>query len=106
MGTIATKEAPSGVGVLLEQASKKAWFVYESNACLEYASAVWGTVAAEVAVVGKKQLTNTLVLNTGIKKITLDSGTAEEPELLGSGSTPVSVKYGDELSFEEALEVT
>jgi hypothetical protein len=106
LGTIATKEAPSGVGVLLKPESGKTWFSYEENACLEYGSIVWGTVAAEVSVVGKKQLTNTLAITPSITKIQLDSGEGVKPKLQGSGSTTVSLKGMSELSFEEALEVT
>jgi hypothetical protein len=101
-----TKEAASGVGVLLKPESGKTWFRYEGNACLEYASLVWGTVAAEVSTVGRKQLTNTLSMTPSIANIRLDSGEEVKPWLQGIGSTTVSPKGTNELSFEEALEVT
>jgi hypothetical protein len=107
LGTIATKEASSGVGILLKQESKShEWLEYEKNACLRnFELKIDGDAIAEIPVIGKKQLTNELVLSSGIHKIKLDSGTEEtaELELL---SFSVAMKGVNELSFEEALEVT
>jgi hypothetical protein len=105
LGTVTTKEAPSGVGLLLNRESPKEWWEMAENACT--VGSTWeGTVAAEVSVTGKRQTTNRLVFKPGsIKEIKLDSGKLAEPKFqwFGIGATFESTA---EVSFEEALEVT
>jgi len=109
LGTVATTQASSGVGVLLKPATGTLWTELEANTCT-HATKVTGTIAAEVATIGKKQATNKFVFATsggsqGIKKITLDSGKTAEPELV-AWSEPLTMNKTDEVTFEEALEVT
>jgi hypothetical protein len=105
LGTIATKEAPSGVGVLLKPEVKTSWWTMVKNSCVNQESVWAGTLAAEVAVIGKKQTTNELVITPGSKKITLDSGVKETSELETYGQT-AEWKNTFEVTFEEPVEVT
>jgi hypothetical protein len=108
LGTIKTTEAPSGVGLLLKPEVEKKWTTLEANSCTG-ATLVTGMIAAEVPTIGKKQTTNKLVVKQGytggIRTITLDSGKLEEPGFV-MWSEETSVQTTDELTFEEALEVT
>jgi hypothetical protein len=109
LGTVKTTEAASGVGLLLKPESGKTWSVLAGNSCLSETQ-MSGSIAAEVPTIGKKQVTNKLVFSDpsgkqGIRSITLDSGKAEKPELVFWG-TAMTMNTTDELSFEEALEVT
>jgi hypothetical protein len=109
LGTVAAGEAPSGVGVLLKPEAEKTWAQLAESKCLP-ATKITGTLAAEVAVIGKKQLTNRLVFaasgtKQAIATIKLDSGVQEHPELVMFSST-LTLASSDELTFEEALEVT
>jgi len=106
LGTVATAEAPSGVGLFLQRETTKKWWTIVPNGCIP-ASTWSGTVAAEVAVVGKKQTTNELVIDSPdvIRKMTLDSGLQVEPEFEWGG-TPMDWINTFDLTFEEALEVT
>jgi hypothetical protein len=109
LGTVSTTQASSGVGVLLKPESGTLWTELEANTCT-HATKVNGSIAAEVATIGKKQATNKFVFATsggsqGIKKITLDSGKSAEPELVAWSET-LTMNKTDEVSFEEALEVT
>jgi hypothetical protein len=104
LGTVATKEAPSGVGLNLKPELKKKWWTLARTEC--NAESTWnGDWAAEVSVVGKKQTTNKLVVKPGIEKMTLDSGVEAKPEFeyYGIDVAPVSTF---EVTFEEPLEVT
>jgi hypothetical protein len=104
LGTVAAKEAPSGVGVLLKEVGEDGWWEMEGNECTR--GAFWeGSVAAEVAVIGKKQATNKLVIRPELKKITLDSGLPETAELRAF-ATPMKWENTFEVTFEEPLEVT
>jgi hypothetical protein len=110
LGTVATKEAPSGVGVSLEPVTGKIWFDVEETACKTSETSFQGTAAAEVSVVGKKQTTTKLVIGqesdgTVIKLVKLDSGKEFKPSLEEFGATAY-VKGDIEPTFEEALEVT
>jgi hypothetical protein len=68
--------------------------------------AIYGSVAAEVAPIGKKQTTLKLYFpTTVITEITLDSGIVEKPELETDVDGGV-FSTTDELKFEEAVEVT
>jgi hypothetical protein len=111
LGTVASGEAASGVGLMLEAESEKnpEWFVLAKSACL-LESYAYGTPVAEVTVVGKKQAKDNLSF-TGtasgpkIKTIKLDSGTLGESEFelaIYSGDLIAN----DELTFEEPVEVT
>jgi hypothetical protein len=108
LGTVASAEAASGVGLRLKPETGKALFHFAEGVFGE--EAVSGSVASEVALVGKDQATNELGFklvggHDAIGKIKLDSGLAEEPKLtMGSSSGTLSWKDG--LTFEEALEVT
>jgi hypothetical protein len=109
LGTVKTAEAASGVGLLLKPETGKTWTTLVGDECTAEAK-ITGTVAAEVATVGKKQATNKLVLSDpsgkqAIHSITLDSGTVERPELVMFG-TAMTLEASDETTFEEALEVT
>ena len=110
LGTIAKTEAPSGVGIFLTTENGKPWLEYEENECLRYSAKIIGSEVAEISVIGKSQLTNKFVFNTGasgkgIHTIKLNGGKEEHPEL-ALFSMLVSVEGVNELSFEEALEVT
>lgn len=104
LGTVKTTEAASGVGLLLKPEVERQWATLEANSCTGE-TAVTGSVAGEVAVVGKKQATNKLAIKPAIKEIKLDSGTLADP-VLTAWSTTVTMTSTDELTFEEALEVT
>jgi len=103
LGTVATTEAPSGVGLRLKPELVKKWWIIEGNKCT--GSSAWnGSVAAEVAVIGKKQTTNKLVIRPEIEKIKLDSGVSEGLEL--EDGFLATFETTTEVTFEEALEVT
>jgi hypothetical protein len=108
LGTVPTSQATSGVGLLLKPESKNKWFTIVGNACT-VEETFTGELAGEVAVIGKKQATNSLVFAAGtsgakIKEITLDSGATEKPEF-EAFAAPVSIGATDELKFEESLEI-
>jgi hypothetical protein len=103
LGTVATKEAASGVGLMLKhEGTSKAWFTLEG--CVIDA-VVTGSTVSEVAVVGKKQTTGEFIDEGKIKQITLDSGESWTSEL-GDGGLAFEPHNTQELTFEEALEVT
>jgi hypothetical protein len=114
LGTVKTSEAASGVGLFVvanENKVPRTWATIAGNAC-EPESVIGGSVAAEVATIGKKQVTNKLVFSKSangvgeqIKTITLDSGVLEEPAL-SYLSVTLTTASTDELKFEEALEIT
>ena len=105
LGTAATKEAPSGVGLLLKPEGTREWWTMAENHCSGIA-AVWdGDLVAEVAVIGKKQTTNKLISTPEFFKIKLDSGISEDAELETLG-LEAEWKNTLELTFEEPVEVT
>lgn len=109
LGTVAVAEGPSGVGILLKPETAKIWATLATNSCLPELN-ITGSAAAEIAVIGKKQVTNGLVFSVpsgkqAIKAITLDSGKLEHPGLVMLGDT-ATMAGTDEVTFEEALEVT
>jgi hypothetical protein len=109
LGTVATSEAASGVGLRFKQSPKGVWFVLQGNEC-NFESAFEGGLAAEVSVIGKKQTTNELlfVRNGAVEKIreiTLDSGLVEKPGFKEFGGV-WTVRDSDELKFEEPVEIT
>jgi len=102
LGTVATTEAASGVGLLLKPENN--WWVTVGNGCTVGTN--WrGTVAPEVAVIGKKQTTNRLFLTSNIEKIKLDSGVSEWSEL-ETFAVPIYWTNTFEVTFEEPVEVT
>jgi hypothetical protein len=103
LGTVATSEAASGVGLLIS-AGSHGWTELAGSSCTEE-SGMSGTLALEVKVVGKKQVSNELVSANKIKKITLDSGKVESPKL-DAFSQAVTIEGQDALTFAEATEVT
>lgn len=111
LGTVNTKEATSGVGLLLEAETKNtAIATFAASACL--GEGKWyGNVAGEVTPIGKKQLTSKFVFKgTGasenINEIIVKRG-AVTPELEESWFGGIfSMTATDEATFEEALEVT
>lgn len=111
LGTVKTTEAASGVGLLLKPETGTIWTEIPSNSCIGE-SILSGSLAAEVATIGKKQATNKLVFGMSggkqaIRELTMDSGKLSEPELYGSGFWgPLAIQKTDEVTFEEALEVT
>jgi hypothetical protein len=109
LGTVSTKEATSGVGLLLKPETGSTWTETVANECL-HEGKLTGSLAAEVATIGKKQVTNKLVIGTSgfgqkIREITLDSGKLAEPEL-AMWAARITVAGTEEVTFEEALEVT
>jgi hypothetical protein len=109
LGTVATTQAASGVGLRLKPEVKTKWFILEKNKCT-VEEAFTGQLAAEVPVIGVKQATNKLVLDAGvsgekIKEITLDSGVSEKPLFEAFGAA-VSLELTDEVKFEEPVEIT
>lgn len=114
LGATTAKEAASGVGVYLEAetAPSSATWWKTSQECLPENKQIYGTAAAEVVTIGKKQTTNELVFATEknatkIKKLTLtSSGKTVEPELLSWNSSRATVEDGDALTFGEPTEVT
>jgi hypothetical protein len=109
LGTVATTQAASGVGLRLKPEVKTKWFILEKNKCT-VEEAFTGQLAAEVPVIGVKQATNKLVLDAGvsgekIKEITLDSGVSEKPLFEAFGAA-VSITATDEVKFEEPVEIT
>jgi hypothetical protein len=108
LGTVASGEAATGVGLRLKPETKTAWFTLVENGCTGE-SVVSGTVAAEVATVGKKQVGNELSFKVtshqAIEKIALDSGTLEDPALTAFASG-MTLGGSDAVTFEEAVEVT
>jgi opacity protein-like surface antigen len=111
LGTVKTTEAASGVGLLLKPVEGERWATVAENSCGS-GGKLTGSLAGEVPVLGKKQLTNKLVFGApsgkqSIKDITLDSGKLAEPELsYGEWGNTLTFVATDELAFEEALEVT
>jgi hypothetical protein len=113
LGTVASTEAKSGVGLMLqrevrEKEKGKGLFALEGT-CLT-TGAFSGSFAGEVTVVGSKVTVNDLSFQAPgthqeIRKITLDSGTKAEPEFVMGGGL-IHFEWLDELGFEEALEVT
>ena len=109
LGTVKTSEAASGVGLLLEQEVKGTGITTFANVSCLPESKLTGSLAGEIVTVGKKQATNKLVFgvtsgNQNISSITVKSG-KQAPELEAWGTT-LGVEGSDEMSFEEALEVT
>jgi hypothetical protein len=114
LGTVKTTEAPSGVGMLLKAESNHELLILAplSSPCTMPEIAFEGSIAGEVATIGKKQLTNELafapVSPTGkqkISEITVKGGTVK-PKLLTYGAAETSMEWSDATTFEEALEVT
>jgi hypothetical protein len=104
LGTVATKEAPTGVGLRLKPEVGNSWWTMVRNSCT--GEAVWaGTLGGEVEVIGKKQTTDKLVFTNGIRKITLDSGVSEGLELEEDADV-ASWSNTSEVTFEEPVEVT
>jgi hypothetical protein len=111
LGTVAAKEAASGVGVYLEAetAPSSATWWKTAQVCLPENKQITGTAAAEVVTIGKNQTTNELVFAPGgkeIKKLTLASGKTAEPELLSWNFFTASIESANELKFGQATEVT
>jgi hypothetical protein len=79
--------------------------VYDhSNSPYTHAAFWEGSLTAEVAVIGKKQATNKLVIAGGKDKIILDSGVLETSGL--RTIWPEEWKSTFEVTFEEPVEVT
>jgi hypothetical protein len=110
LGTVSTKEASTGAGLLLEPASGKALATIEKNTCT-YQGAIEGSVAAEVTPIKTSAKTLTLVFTGSagkqkIKTITVKAG-EREPELVYAGVFEISWNMTDALEFQSnALEVT
>jgi hypothetical protein len=109
LGTVAKAQATSEVGLRFKPVTGKKWFTVVENECT-WEAVITGSTAAEVAVTGKKQTTNKLVAGltkdkNDIIEIKLDSGVLEKPELVQAGSEMTN-ETTDELTFEEAVEVT
>jgi hypothetical protein len=111
LGTVSTKEAASGVGLLLKPETGSGFATLaESPPCELGETVLEGSMAPEVATVGKKQTTNKLVFGVksgkqDIKEITVGSKLIK-PKLSAWGVAAITTEATDELTFEEALEVT
>jgi hypothetical protein len=119
LGSVATTEAPSGAGLLLEPEGASGYLlvmaeVGKSQECEgTIETGMEGNIAGEIATVGKKQLTNKLVFThpvggqAKLKKITVKRGSVKVKNTFIGGSLEEWV-FGltDETTFEEALEVT
>jgi hypothetical protein len=103
LGTVATSEAPSGVGLRYKPETGKEFSSLEGTCVV--AGAIGGAIAEEVAQVGVKQTTNKFNWGTKLKEIKLDSGTAEKPHL-SIGAAYMEVAANESVKFEEAVEVT
>jgi hypothetical protein len=109
LGLVA-KGVGTGVGLRLEAETGKSWFTLQGSEC-NIEAVVDGTLAAEVSPVGVGPvLKSKLTFQAGasgeeIKEITLDSDQVEKLEL-DYGAGRMYVVATDELTFEEALEVT
>lgn len=108
LGTVKTTEAASGVGLLLEEGAAEKIATFASNDCMGEWT-MYGSIAGEVIPIGKKQLTSKVVfaVTAGaqhIKEITVKAGTIK-PELEGWHGI-WTVEGSNELTFEEAVEVT
>jgi hypothetical protein len=117
LGNVATSEATSGAGLLLEAESGVELLVLapieRSSACEEeIETAMDGNIAAEVATVGKKQLTNEFVFTHAVGKpskirtIAVKRGSVKVNTTFLFGVTEWAFDWNDETAFEEALEVT
>ena len=110
LGTVATSQAPSGVGLRFKESPEgEVWFTLQKNKCT-VEGVFQGGLAAEVSVIGKKQATNKLAFSLSgiqqkIEEITLDSGVVEKPRFAAFGSI-WTVEASNELTFEEPVEVT
>jgi hypothetical protein len=105
LGTVATKEAPSGVGLLVKPENvEDGWSEVQGNECTP-AMFPEGDVIAELSAIGKKQTTNKLVFKPGTDDIKLDSGISKVAKLNVFG-VKASFANTTEVTFEEALEVT
>jgi hypothetical protein len=67
LGTVAAKEAPSGVGLLLKLEVKKQWRAMPESNCTVL-STWFGSVTAEVAVIGKNKPRTSWLSRPGSKK--------------------------------------
>jgi hypothetical protein len=111
LGSVATTEAASGVGVLLKPENKYAIIAETEASCGHGVGVLEGSVAGEITTVGKKQLTTQFVFtptkefgSDKIKQITLASGVAKPALSWQFGTAYIRGTVG--ATFEEALEVT
>ncbi len=110
LGTVSTKEAASGVGVLLLPETGQTWAMIESPCAEPESTPLTGRLAGEVTPIGKKQTSMNIVFSApggvqGIKEMTIAGKKAEVPSLKMYG-TSATEEMTDALTFEEALEVT
>jgi hypothetical protein len=110
LGTVEKSEAASGAGLLLEPETGSAISAVTSACNSPTETELEGKLAGEVATVGKKATTDKLVFGVtsgkqDIKEITVKSGT-KKPAFRGWGFAAITMEASDELTFEEALEVT
>jgi hypothetical protein len=108
LGTVAKTEAASERGILLQPEVGKTFAELAAGTC-EIGGNIEGKVAGEVTPIGKKQTTLSFVFAASgssqkIKHITVAGG-AVEPKLLVLGNAATET-VTDEVTFEEALEVT
>jgi hypothetical protein len=115
LGSVASSEAASGAGLLLEAetGSQLTTWIPSTKGCSYPKTNVEGSFVAEVSVTAKKQLTNAVVFAPGVKggtkqkirEITVKRGTVK-PKFTSWALVEISMEGTDEATFEEALEVT
>jgi hypothetical protein len=107
LGTAASKEAPSEVAISLKPENSHLRWAHIAGNCAVVEGWMEGQVGAEIKLIGKKQTTNTLAIDTEgrLHKITLDSGEAFTRWFEWS-DVGVPWENSQTLTFEEAVEVT
>jgi hypothetical protein len=112
LGEVASSESTSGVGILLKPESGTVFTEVEGETSGCLIKARWeGSLAGEVTPVGQSQTTDKMIFrgsdgSESIKSITV-MGTHHTPELKAlSGLVTVSESAEDNVTFEQAVEVT
>jgi hypothetical protein len=112
LGEVASAEATSKVGALLEPESGVTFVILEKTAapCESIETAVEGTVAGEMTPIGASQTTGKLAFllsasKQRIKEITLLAGT-KKPKLAAFGIATATEETTDALTYSGAVEVT
>jgi hypothetical protein len=110
LGLVATSEAASGVGLLLEPSASAVFVEIESAPCATGAS-VEGKVAGEATPIkGPSSKTGKLIFSgsAGVQKIKTITvlGKAEKPKLTAFGLVAASEETSEEITYTNAITVT
>jgi hypothetical protein len=108
LGTVATGEAASGVGLLVKPTKNSEWLTFAGSKCLEE-GVLSGSAASYVGPLHTKKTTYELPYSAEIKEIKLGSGTVTKPRLsYGAGSFEIlgAFTMPGKTTFEEELEIT